>query len=146
VNKEINETLATYLKRIEDVDVKSDNGIILGRNVKIPVLLDGVKDDIVKTPIAWSLLDYKMFYLVNVPSNTVVEPHHHDESIFRILIKGDLKLNDIEIQEGEWFVVEAGTKYSIETQNGYLALSGYTSVCQTSRRTALHYEQLPMEK
>jgi hypothetical protein len=141
MKKEVNETLSKYIERIENVDLKSRDGIILSRDIKIPYLLDGEADDIIKTPIAWPLLDYKMFYIVSTKPGLKVEPHSHDESIFRLLIEGDLVVNGISIEVGEWFLVEAGTTYSIESKNGYTAMSAYTSICQTRRyNSVMHIE------
>jgi hypothetical protein len=141
MEREINETLSNFMARIENTDLSFDDGILLSRNVKIPVLLDGVDNEIVKTPIAWSLWDYKMFYIVDVPAGTEIAPHKHDESIFRVLISGDLEINGISIDIGEWFVVKAETIYSIKTTGGYKSLSGYQYQCRTSRMNALHLEK-----
>jgi hypothetical protein len=143
MEREVNETLATFLTRIENAEVIPEDGIILGRNVKMPVLLDGVDNQIVKTPIAFSLVSYGMFYIVETPAGYVVPKHHHDESILRILIKGDLTINGKEIGIGEWFVVLAGTKYSIETKGGYTSMAAYTSNCRTNRMSHLHLERTP---
>lgn len=142
MEREVNETLATFLSRIEETDTLFENGIMLGRNVSIPQLFDGVENKVKKTPIAWPLVSYGLFYIVDVPEETLIAPHHHEEEdIFRILISGDLEINGIKIQQGEWFVVQKGTTYSIKTDSGYKALSAYTSICRTNRMTAMHLER-----
>lgn len=141
MDREVNETLSTFAARIENADLPFENGILLGRNVTMPILLDGVDNKVVKTPIAWPLWDYKLFYIVDVPADAEIALHKHDESIFRVLISGDLTINGIAINIGEWFVVKAETMYSIKTSGGYKSISAYTSNCRTNRMTALHLER-----
>jgi hypothetical protein len=141
MDREVNETVATYLARIEGAGAKFDNGLLLGRSVKIPILLDGVDNKVVKTPVAWPLLDYKLFYIVDVPPSTKISPHSHNEAVFRVLISGDLAINGIPIATGEWFVVDKDTQYSIATKGGYKALAGYVSICMTNRATPAHLER-----
>lgn len=146
MDRDVEETLAHYNDRIKSIGNLSElftNGILVGRNLSIPYLLDGESDQIKKTPIGWSLADYNMFYIVDVPANTFVSPHAHDEDIFRVLIDGDLTINGVSIDKGDWFVVKAGTTYSIRTENGYKSFAGYGHWCQTRRMTNMHKEITP---
>jgi len=141
MEREIVETLSTYIKRLEEAELNFQEGLLLARNVRIPVLVDGIENNVIKTPVGWPLLDYKMFYIVDVPAGVEIAPHKHEEDIFRVLLSGDLVINGHSINVGEWFVVKAGTTYSIETEGGYKAISAYTSICQTHRATATHVER-----
>lgn len=143
MDREVKETLGTFINRIEEVALPFHEGVLRARDVKVPVLLDGIDNKVVKTPIAWPLLDYKMFYKVNVPAGTEIPEHKHDESIFRILISGDLTINNMPIEVGEWFVVQNNTNYSIKTVDGYTSVVGYTSNCRTNRMSDLHLEVQP---
>jgi hypothetical protein len=144
--REVNESLSTYLARLEKVTIAKTNGLILGRHANIPVLLDGDDEDILKTPIGYPLFQKNMFYIVQVPAGKHVTPHSHDEDVFRVLISGDLTVNGVEIGIGEWFVVPASTPYEILTRNGYQVMSGYTSNCRTRRMEAnTHLELEPRE-
>jgi len=148
--REIDETFATYLARIEKsiADYNADpeksrsaGGVIFGSDMSVPLLRDGDDDSITKKSIAYPVYSKNMFYIVEVPAAKNIDAHKHDEDIFRILINGDLKINGRNVEIGEWFVVPKGTNYEIETLGGYKALSAYTSVCQTRRvRSNLHLE------
>jgi hypothetical protein len=52
-----------------------------------------------------------------------------------------MTVNGVQINSGEWFVVDKGVTYSVTTQGGYRALSGYTSNCMTYRATPMHLER-----
>lgn len=140
-DKEIKETLSTYIARIEGAETPFENGLLLSRNVGMPVLLDGVDNKVVKTPVAWPLMGYNMFYVVDVPPDTTIPPHSHDEDLFRVLISGDLNINGVDIQIGEWFVVKSGSPYSIRTEGGYKSISAYRSICRTNRMSEMHLER-----
>lgn len=146
MERDVEETLAHYNARLEavgDVSNKFTNGILIGRNVSIPYLLDGESKQIKKIPIGWPLANYNMFYTVDVPEDTFIKPHSHDEDIFRLLIDGDLTINGVSIEKGEWFVVKAGTTYSIQTKNGYKSFAGYGMACQTQTSNFMHVEKTP---
>jgi len=91
---------------------------------------------ITKKPVVWPLQDYKMFYMVNVPPGTEVPAHSHDEDVFRLIVGGQLTINDVPVKAGEWVVVKRGVKYVVKTDTGYTAMSGYTSMCRTGRGVA----------
>lgn len=130
------ETLSSHLARIEEFAPRfAKKKLIVSTDFKVqPFKEDG---GITKTPIPWPLLDYKMFYIVEVPARRKVAKHSHDESVFRILISGSLTVNGRRIDKpGTWYVVPALTDYEIKTDSGYMVLSGYTSNCRTNRQQA----------
>jgi len=125
------ETLSTHIKRIEKYQpLLAKKKIIISTELDVtPFDEDG---GVKKTPVVWSLIDYKMFYIVEVPSGATIAKHSHDEAIFRILISGSLILNGITIDKpGTWYVVPAFTEYEIVSKEGYTVFSGYGMACQT---------------
>ena len=132
--REINETFATYLTRLEAISDQLNKPIIISTDVKIPVLRDGEDDTIEKVPVGWPLYQHNMFYLVTVPPNKHIPRHKHDEDIFRLVVKGSLRLNDqYDLKPGMWFVVRANTPYEIHTTEGYTTIAGYIHNCRTRR-------------
>ena len=132
---EILETLSTYIARIERLEEQfASQDIIISDNQKREFLRDGDDDRIRKEPILWRLYQHSMFYVVTVPPGMTVKKHRHDEDIFRYVASGSLVLNgNINIRAGTWFVIRKGVEYEIFTIDGYVALSSYTSICQTNR-------------
>lgn len=132
--KEIDETLSTYIDRIERFeDQFSTKDIIISTDLQNELLIDGDDDDIEKEPILWRLFTHNMFYIVTVPAGKTVPVHCHEEPIFRFISQGSLILNNqYDLKAGTWFVVKANTPYHIETKEGYTAISVYVSRCQTS--------------
>lgn len=135
---EILERLSTYIDRIERFeDQMADQSIIVSATLDNEILLDGDDDDIQKEPVLWRLYEHNMFYVVSVPPNKDIQKHEHHESVFRFVAHGSLTLrsknDEYNVQSGMWFVVRANTPYEIVTKEGYVALSGYTSICQTNR-------------
>lgn len=135
------ETLSSHIKRIEDYSEElSKKGIIISTEINV----EPYKEDkgVTKTPVVWPLIDYGMFYIVDVPENSDLAKHSHDESIFRILLSGSLTINGITIDKpGTWYVVPAYTEYEISTKTGYSVLSGYTSICRTGKEQALQNKE-----
>ncbi len=131
------ETLSTHMKRIEKFEAQlAEKDIIISTDLKVTPFKEngGVK----KTPVVWSLIDYKMFYVVEVPPNSKIGKHSHSEAIFRILISGSLILNGIKIDKpGTWYVVRGFTEYEITSETGYTVLSGYGMACQTNKDDAI---------
>ena len=131
------ETLSSHMARIEQfAPLLAKKKLIISTELKVEPFQEdrGVK----KTPIVWPLMDYKMFYTVEVPADTAISKHSHDEAVFRMLISGSLTLNGKKIDKpGTWYVVPALTEYEIKTDTGYIVISGYTSVCRTGREQAL---------
>lgn len=131
------ELLSSHLARIEKfAPLLAKKELILSTDLEI----DAFEEDrgIKKTPIVWPLLDYKMFYIVDVPANATIARHSHEEAVFRVLLSGSLVLNGKKIDRpGTWYVVPALTEYEIKTDTGYSALSAYTSICMTGREQAL---------
>ena len=135
---EIDERLSTYIDRIERFeDQMIDQPIIVSGSLENEILVDGDDDNIKKEPVLWRLYEHNMFYVVSVPPGSGIQKHDHRESVFRFIAQGSLILSsnsiDYSIKSGMWFVVRAGAPYEIFTKEGYLALSGYTSICQTKR-------------
>ncbi|WP_370234101.1 hypothetical protein [Henriciella sp.] len=150
--REIEETFGRHLLRIEEaqdryLEASTQNefpggGVIFGSDVAVPLLRDGDDDKISKMTIGYPVHLKNMFYIVDVPAGAAIDAHRHDEDIFRILISGDITVNNRDVAIGEWFVVPAGTTYEIHTRQGYKALSAYTSICQTRRVSSnLHFEE-----
>ena len=129
----IDETFGTYLNRLETVNpTLIDKPIITSTDVNIPYLKDGEDYSITKTPIAWPLYQYNLFYTVNVPAKKHIPTHTHDEDVFRYVVKGSLLINKVvRIHEGEWFVIRKGTPYEIDTETGYVTIASYKNRCQT---------------
>lgn len=131
------ETLASHIARIEQfAPLLAKKKLIISTDLQV----EPFEEDrgIQKTPIVWPMMDYKMFYTVEVPPDTTVSKHSHDEAVFRILISGRLVLNGKKIDKpGTWYVVPAFTEYEIQTDTGYVVLSGYTHICRTGRQQAL---------
>lgn len=137
---EITETFSTYLARIEKVLDQMDKSIVLSTDVNIPRLWDGEDKKIEKIPIAWPLYQHQMFYLVTVPANNTIPKHKHGESIFRLVVKGSLVINDnIKVTEGMWFVIKADTLYKIDTETGYTTFAGYGPRCLSHRPGGKHW-------
>ena len=135
---EIDERLSTYIDRIERFeDQFSNRNIILSTSLENEILVDGDDEDIRKEPVLYRLYEHYMFYVVTVPPGKKIHRHRHDESIFRFIAQGSLTLTENDeshdIQSGMWFVVRANTPYEILTEEGYVSLAGYTSICQTNR-------------
>lgn len=130
---EFEDTLSEYIKRIEEAEERAEEdadlkgGIITSRDLKIPALTRG---PVKRRQIAWRLYQHPMFYIVKVDPDTRVEKHSHDEDIFRLMIEGSLTVNGMELKEGEWFVVTAGTPYEIETKCGYTVMAAYRMACK----------------
>lgn len=131
------ETLSSHIERIEQfADALAKKKLIVSTELKVEPFEEdrGIR----KTPIVWPMMDYKMFYTVEVPPNTTVAKHSHEEAVFRVLISGSLVLNGKKIDKpGTWYVVPALTEYEIKTDTGYVVISGYTSICRTGREQAL---------
>jgi hypothetical protein len=137
---EIDETFSTYEARIEKAVANVDKPIILSTEVKIATLTD--IGDIKKIPVAWPLYTngHKMFYITTVPKGTRVPRHSHEEDVFRLVIKGSLVLNrSIHVKEGMWFVIRGNTLYEIDTETGYITLSGYRFLCETPGPGGKHW-------
>jgi quercetin dioxygenase-like cupin family protein len=134
--KEVEEKFSTYLDRIERLEGQfHSDSIILSTSLNTKeFLIDGDDERIVKEPILWRLYQHNMFYIVTVPAGTVIQKHKHGENVFRFIAQGSLTLNKkITIVAGTWFVVRANTPYQITTEEGYVSLTAYTSICQTNR-------------
>lgn len=131
------ETLSSHVARIEEfAPILEKKQLIISTELNVePYEEDrGIK----KTPIVWPLMEYKMFYTVEVPANTNIATHSHDEAVFRILVSGSLEINGTVVDKpGTWYVVPAFTEYEIKTQTGYTVLSGYVKHCRTGREQAL---------
>lgn len=124
------ETFATFVSRLEEFAHEIDkHPILISRFLSINPLKEG--NGITKTPIVWPLIDYKMFYITEVPPNTKIARHSHLENVFRLVISGGLEVNGEAVSTGEWFVVRRNTPYEIFTGSGYRVLSGYGQACQT---------------
>ena len=133
------EKLSSYIAQLEgaDLQIQDQGGIVVSDQVQIARSLGG-DPAIEKYPIAWPLYRHFMFYRVVVPAGKLVPLHSHEEDIFRLVIQGSLKVNNIAIEQGMWFVVRAGTEYEISTVSGYVALSAYKYICnpiQASQQT-----------
>lgn len=134
-NTNVLEWFSDYLKRIETTHAQANlegKEIIVSTDFNVEQLSES--GNIKKTPIVWPLHLYNMFYITEVPPNTSIPIHFHDEPVFRYVVKGDLEINGIKIQPETWFVVQKGVKYQIKTESGYTALVGYTSICQTNQQ------------
>lgn len=130
------ESLSNHIRRTEEFEEQfKGKEIIISTDYEVAPYLEN--SGVVKTPIVWQMIDYHMFYIVDVPPNTTLPKHSHSESIFRVLISGSLTINGKTIDKpGTWYVVPAYTEYTITTQEGYMILSGYKSHCNTSRQEA----------
>jgi hypothetical protein len=124
------ETLSKYIARLEEVEpqLKEQKGIVFSDEVKIEDVDEG-NPGIRKTPIAWPLYRHNMYYMVEVKPGTDVPRHSHEEDVFRLVTKGSLKINGINVEAGTWFVVRAHTEYEISTHEGYTCFSGYLFIC-----------------
>jgi hypothetical protein len=131
--KEIKETLSVFADRIERLAHQfKGKEIIFSDEIEKEFLLDGENRDIEKEPILWPLYDRNMFYIVRTSPNTKTPRHSHDESVFRILLSGSLRINGRTVDKpGTWFVVREGVKYQIESETGYVTLAGYGQACGT---------------
>lgn len=128
------EYLSDYIRRLENVHhIFANMDIILSTQVQDAAAALEEDWDIRKMPVVWPLMDYKMFYIVTVPPNTTVPKHRHDEVVFRMIVDGELTINDFPIKQGEWIVVKKDVDYIVKTVTGYKALSAYRSVCRTGR-------------
>ena len=133
--KEISETLSVFADRIERLSHQfEEKEIIFSDEIEKEYLLDGENKDIEKEPILWPLRDTNMFYIVRTRPKSSTPKHSHDESVFRVLLSGSLRINGRTVDTpGTWFVVRKGVKYEIETDGGYITLAGYGMACQTQR-------------
>jgi hypothetical protein len=131
--KEINETLSVFAERIERLSPQfKGKEIIFSDEIQKEFLLDGENRDIEKEPVLWPLYDRNMFYIVRTSPNVKTPRHSHDESVFRILLSGSLRINGRTVDKpGTWFVVREGVKYEIESEMGYVTLAGYGQACGT---------------
>jgi len=129
--KEIKETLSVFANRIERLSHQFEGKeIVFSDEIEKEFLLDGANRDIEKEPILWPLYDRNMFYIVRTRSNSRTSRHSHDESVFRVLLSGSLRINGRTVDTpGTWFVVREGVKYEIETDEGYMTLTGYGTAC-----------------
>ncbi|HEY8699104.1 MAG TPA: cupin domain-containing protein [Rhizomicrobium sp.] len=134
---DILESLSAYAKRSERYsEALSTEKLIVSTDLKVAALREG--HGVRKTPVVWPLWDYKMFYIVDVPADTDLPSHSHDEAVFRVLLSGSLTINGRRIAEpGTWYVVPAYTEYRIATKTGYRAMSCYVRMCRTTRQQAL---------
>ena len=130
------ETLSSHIARIEAFAPRfAKKNLIISTEFEVEPFKEG--KGITKTPIPWPLLDYKMFYIVQVPAGAGITKHSHDEAVFRVLVSGSLELNGHLIDKpGTWYVVPALTDYEIKTKTGYTVFSGYVFVCRTRRQQA----------
>ena len=130
------ESLSAHIARIEQfAPLLAKKKIIVSTDFEVEPFVEdhGIR----KTPIVWSMLDYKMFYVVDVPAKANIAKHSHDEAVFRILISGSLKINGRLIDKpGTWYVVPSLTEYEIQTDTGYVVISGYVSICRTGKEQA----------
>ena len=135
------EPLSAHIERIERfAPTFANQTLIVSTELDVDVFEEN--QGVTKAPIPWPLLDYKMFYIVDVPAGVTIPKHSHEESVFRILISGSLTVNGRKIdQPGTWYVVRALTEYEISTETGYRVLSGYTSNCRTGRERALQKQE-----
>src|SRR5258707_178659 len=79
---------------------------------------------------ARSMFELRVFCFVRTRSNLRIPMHSHDESVFRVLLSGSLRINGRTVDTpGTWFVVRQGVKYAIETDEGYATLTGYGTSC-----------------
>jgi quercetin dioxygenase-like cupin family protein len=127
------EKLSTYMSRLEAAEPQMrDKSIIISHDVEVeaPEAGGGIR----KVPIAWPLHNHKMFYHVTADAGTEVARHSHPEDVFRMLISGSLTIRTDDEEHkidkpGTWFVVRKDTPYSIHTDDGYEAFSGYWFIC-----------------
>ncbi len=146
--REIDETLSTYIDRIERFeDQFLERDIIVSTDLPNELLIDGDDEDIVKEPILWRLFTHNMFYVVTVPADKSIPTHCHEEDIFRFIAQGSLVLNDeYNLKAGTWFVVKANTPYQIKTEEGYISVAGYVSRCKTRRPQAENKHKIKNKK
>lgn len=140
---DILETLSSHVSRIESFAPElAKKKLVISTDLEVQPYEED--RDIKKTPIVWPMMDYKLFYVVEVPPGTTVPKHSHEEAVFRVLVSGSLVLNGKKIDKpGTWYVVPALTEYEIKTETGYVVLSGYTYQCRTGREQALKNKLSP---
>ena len=136
VQTDLLETLSSHIARIEQfAPAFAKSKLIVSTDFAVEPLEEDNK--IRKTPIAWPLIDYKMFYIVEVPAGVTIAKHSHEEAVFRVLISGSLRINERLIDiPGTWYVVPSLVEYEIKTETGYSVLSGYIHNCFTRRQQA----------
>lgn len=136
--KEVNETLSVFAERIERLSHQfKGKEIIFSDEIEKEFLLDADSQDTEKEPVLWPLYDRNMFYIVRTRPHSKIPRHSHEETVFRILLSGSLKINGRTVdQPGTWFVVREGVKYEIETEQGYVTLAGYGEACGSQRGTS----------
>lgn len=68
--------------------------------------------------------------ITNVDPLTIIPEHEHDEPVLRYVLSGSFVLNGVEYSEGDWVIVPANVRYSIQTRPGYKILSRYFDECK----------------
>jgi hypothetical protein len=78
-------------------------------------------------PVDCSYWDLQL--ITEVAPGTIIPEHEHDEPVLRHILEGSMELNGVEYAKGDWIVVPANFRYSIQTRPGYKVLSGYHANC-----------------
>src|SRR5262249_55228096 len=128
-----------YKKHIQDALDASrvkDNPIVRSTDIEPEKDSQGVQ----RTQIFWPLFEngHKMYYVTNVPAGKI-NPHAHDEDVFRYILKGKLTItynnnkDRYQFDEGTWFVIPKDVDYGVDTDTGYIAIAAYIRHCSVAR-------------
>ena len=85
----------------------------------------GVETDII--PV--DLEQFRIQRVHKVDAGTTIEEHSHDSVMLRTITQGSATVNGERYEEGDWMLIPANTKYSIETKAGYVASCTYGMFC-----------------
>lgn len=73
---------------------------------------------------------YGLGLISYISPGTIIPEHDHDEAVFRLIIDGEMRLNGLPFSKGDWLIVPAHFKYTVETELGYTVFSKYHENCQ----------------
>lgn len=79
-----------------------------------------------------------------VEAGTIIPKHAHDEPVLRYVLEGQLELNGVLYEVGDWIIVPKGFPYQIQTKTGYKILSRYSANCAECTWKSL--SKMPLEK
>lgn len=121
-----------YLDLNNVIDPDNFTGIISNKTIKNWEQLSLVKQfpgRITKTVIPIDLARYRMTVVARVEPGVKVELHAHEEPVFRYVVEGELTLNGVNYESGDWILVSSKTPYEVFTKSGYTVLEDYGCKC-----------------
>jgi quercetin dioxygenase-like cupin family protein len=97
--------------------------------IRKPVFEAEFKGEIDKAFLPVELSNFRDMVFTQVKGALRVEPHTHPGTMFGVVVDGRLRINGVELERGDFYLVPPGQAYGIETVDGYNLVAAYNNSC-----------------